>query len=72
VVNEIEQLVENYKIKDIAFMDDTFMINKSRANSIADEIRARGLDIGFVASSRVDMVDKNIIEKLKSAGLSTL
>ena len=72
VVNEIEQLVENYKIKDIAFMDDTFMLNKPRANLIADEIKNRGLDIGFVASSRVDMVDKNLIEKLKSAGLSTL
>jgi len=72
VANEIEQLVENYKIKDIAFIDDTFMLNKRRANSIADEIRSRGLDIGFVASSRVDMVDKNLIEKLKSAGLSTL
>ncbi len=72
VVNEIEQLIENYKIKDIAFMDDTFMLNKPRANSIADEIKNRGLDIGFVASSRVDMVDKNLIEKLKSAGLSTL
>ena len=72
VVYEIEQLVENYKIKDIAFMDDTFMLNKPRANLIADEIKNRGLDIGFVASSRVDMVDKNLIEKLKSAGLSTL
>ncbi len=72
VVNEIEQLIENYKIKDIAFMDDTFMLNKNRANLIADEIRNRGLDIGFVASSRVDMVDKTVIEKLKSAGLNTL
>ncbi len=72
VVNEIEQLIENYKIKDIAFMDDTFMINKNRANLIADEIRSRNLDIGFVASSRVDMVDKVLIEKLKSAGLNTL
>ena len=72
VVNEIEQLIENFKIKDIAFMDDTFMLNKNRANLIADEIKNRGLDIGFVASSRVDMVDKALIEKLKSAGLSTL
>jgi len=72
VVNEIEQLVDNYNIKDIAFMDDTFMLNRNRANSIADEIRNRGLDIGFVASSRVDMVNKNIINKLKIAGLSTI
>ncbi len=72
VVDEIEELQENYQIKDIAFMDDTFMLNKRRANAIADEIKGRGLDIGFVASSRVDMVDRNLLEKLKSAGLSTL
>ena len=72
VVDEIEELQENYQVKDIAFMDDTFMLNKKRANAIADEIKIRGLDIGFVASSRVDMVDKNLLEKLKSAGLSTL
>lgn len=72
VADEIEELIENYKIKDIAFMDDTFMLHKRRANAIADEIKSRGLDIGFVASSRVDMVDKSLLEKLKDAGLSTL
>jgi anaerobic magnesium-protoporphyrin IX monomethyl ester cyclase len=72
VVDEIEELQENYQVKDIAFMDDTFMLNKRRANAIADEIKGRGLDIGFVASSRVDMVDKSLLKKLKSAGLSTL
>lgn len=72
VTDEIEELIENYKIKDIAFIDDTFMLHKKRANDIADEIKSRGLDISFVASSRVDMVDKNLLEKLKSAGLSNL
>lgn len=72
VADEIEELMENYQIKNIAFMDDTFMLNKRRADAIADEIKSRRLDIGFVASSRVDMVDKNLLEKLKSAGLSTL
>ena len=72
VADEIQEIVDRYKIKNIAFMDDTFMLNKNRANLIADEIKSRGLDIGFVASSRVDMVDKTLIEKLKSAGLNTL
>lgn len=72
VADEIEKLKEDYKIKDIAFMDDTFMLNKRRAKAIADEINSRGLDIGFVASSRVDMVDKSLLEKLKSAGLNTM
>ena len=72
VVDEIDELVNNYKISDVAFMDDTFMLNKRRANAIADEIKNRGLDVNFIASSRVDMVDKNLLEKLKRSGLGTL
>jgi len=72
VADEIEKLLEDYGVKNIAFMDDTFMLNKRRAYAIADEIKAREIDIGFVASSRVDMVDENLLEKLKGAGLSTL
>ncbi|MCE5215093.1 MAG: B12-binding domain-containing radical SAM protein [Methanobacterium sp.] len=72
VVDEIEHLIDRYKLENIAFMDDTFMLNKIRANDIADEIKDRRLDISFVASSRVDMVDKNLLMKLKKAGLKTL
>jgi radical SAM superfamily enzyme YgiQ (UPF0313 family) len=72
VVDELEDLVYNYKIKDVAFMDDTFMLNKRRANDISNEIENRGLDVSFIASSRVDMVDKKLLEKLKGSGLATL
>lgn len=72
VADEIEHLMDRYKLENIAFMDDTFMLNKRRAEKIAEEINTRGLDIGFVASSRVDMVNKGLLEKLKSAGLTTL
>lgn len=72
VVDEIEQVKETYNLEKIAFIDDTFMLNKRRANEIADGITGRGLDIGFVASSRVDMVNKSLLKKLEGAGLTTL
>jgi len=72
VVDEIEYLIDRYKVENIGFIDDTFMLNKRRAKTIADEIKKRGLDIRFAASSRVDMVNKSLIEKLRSAGLTTL
>ena len=65
VVDEIETIIDNYGIHSIGFMDDTFMINKHRAQEIADEIKARDLDLSFVASSRVDMVDQNLLKNLK-------
>ncbi len=72
VVDEIEELIDNYHINDIGFMDDTFMLNKKRASDIANEIKARDLDLTFVASSRVDRVDKKLLENLKSSGLKTI
>ena len=72
VVDEIEELIDTYHINDIGFMDDTFMLNKKRAGEIADEIKARDLDISFVASSRVDRVDRDLLENLKSSGLKTI
>ncbi len=72
VVDEIETIIDNYGIHSIGFMDDTFMINKHRAQEIADEIKARDLDLSFVASSRVDMVDQNLLKNLKNSGMKTL
>ncbi len=72
VVDEIEELIDKYHINDIGFMDDTFMLNKQRASDIADEIKARDLDLTFVASSRVDRVDKKLLKNLKSSGLRTI
>jgi len=72
VLDEIEELTDKYNINDIGFMDDTFMLNKRRADDIANEIKARGIDINFVASSRVDRVDFDLLQNLKSSGLKTI
>jgi len=72
VVDEIEELIDKYQIRDIGFMDDTFMLNKKRANDIANEIKSRGLDLSFVASSRVDRVDQSLLQNLKSSGMNTI
>jgi len=72
VVDEIEELVHKYQIMDMGFMDDTFLLNRRKANNIADEIKVRDLDVSFVASSRVDMVDQNLLQNLKSSGMKTL
>jgi len=72
VVDEIEELLYRYKLKDIAFLDDIFMLDKKRAELISKEIIDRNLDINFIASSRVDTVEKNLLNILKKSGLKTL
>lgn len=72
VVDELEELTDKYNIREIAFLDDIFMLNKRRAKAIADEIRERGIDLNFVTSSRVDTVKRDLLMSLKNVGMSTL
>jgi len=72
VVDEIEELVYKYNVRTIEFIDDIFTLNKKRALEIAKEIRSRKLDINFVASSRVDTINRELLLELKKAGLSTI
>lgn len=72
VVDELEELVDQYGVRDLAFMDDTFMLNKRRAGDIAEEIKNRDLEVSFVASSRVDSVNPDLLYQLKEAGMSTI
>ena len=58
VVDEIEELVYKYKINDIGFMDDTFMLNKIEQMKLRMKLKARDFDMRFVASSSVDRVDQ--------------
>ena len=70
VVDEMEELVEKYGAKDIAIVDSLFCANKRRVHAICDEILARGLEkkISWTCSSRVEVVDKPLLQKMKDAG----
>ena len=70
IVDEIEHLVRDYGVKDIAFVDSLFCANKKRVHAICDEIIRRGLQkqVSWTCSSRVEVVDKQLLQKMKDAG----
>ena len=70
VVDEIEQLVKTYSIKQIAFFDDNMTLIKKRAVKICDLIMERGLDIEWYVPTgvRVDTLDEELLRKMKSSG----
>ncbi len=72
VVDEVQLLHERYGLKGIEFIDDLFMMSHKRAKEIASEIKARGLDILWSASSRVNTINEELIRELKKSGLSSL
>ncbi len=70
VVEEIEQLVDTYRIRQIDFYDENMTLDKQRMGAICDLIVARGLDVEWFTPSgvRADTLDLNLLRKMKQAG----
>ena len=71
-VDEIELNLNKYGIRDFDIYDSTFTANRKRVIGICDEIIRRGLKVGFTVRSRVDVVNREMIDSLKAAGCHTI
>jgi anaerobic magnesium-protoporphyrin IX monomethyl ester cyclase len=70
VVDELEQIVNTYSIKQIDFFDENMTLNKKRVEDICDLIMERGLDIDWYVPNgvRADMLDEELLRKMSEAG----
>ncbi len=68
VIEEIEHLIKDYGIKEVAFQDDVFTLNKNRVIEICNEIINRKLDITWSCWARVTMVDEELLNLMRKAG----
>jgi radical SAM superfamily enzyme YgiQ (UPF0313 family) len=68
VVDEMEHLVRDFGARDIAFVDSLFTANRKRVEGICDEIERRGVKVSWTCSSRVEIVDRAILQRMKDAG----
>jgi anaerobic magnesium-protoporphyrin IX monomethyl ester cyclase len=68
IVDEMEHLVREYGAKDIAFVDSLFCASYKRVERVCDEIIRRGVNVSWTCSSRVEVVDKPLLQKMKDAG----
>lgn len=67
VVAEMKELKEKYGIKMFDFIDDTFTANKNWCMDFANQVKF--LKVRFTCSTRVDVVDEEILIALKGSGL---
>jgi len=72
IVEEIEYLIKNYKIKAIDFRDAIFTLDKERALELAEEIIRKKIKIIWSCETRLDRLDEDLINKMKEAGLRHL
>lgn len=70
IVDEIEFLVKNYHIKEIAFQDDNLTLNKKRMHEVCDEILKRKINIKWCTPNGVAIwtLDEELISKMKRSG----
>jgi radical SAM superfamily enzyme YgiQ (UPF0313 family) len=72
VIKEIDVLVGQYGVRNIKFVDEMFVLNRSHVLGICDQIIGRGYDLNIWAYARVDTVKNEFLEKLRRAGFRWL
>lgn len=69
VVNEIEDSIGRFQVKDFFVWADTFTADRGYVREFCREITSRGLCIAWTCNSRVDTVDRETLIMMKAAGL---
>ncbi len=68
VVDELESLVHKFGVRLVYFSDDLFTLRPERAIGICREILDRRLDLVWMAETRVDCVDEELLGWMRQAG----
>ncbi len=68
VAGELLELKERYRPDWIRFADDIFTINRRKFLALADEIERRDAAVPFECLSRVDLVDEEVLRRLRDIG----
>lgn len=68
VVFEIKLLIEKYGVGGIFFIEDNLFVNRKRLEEICALIKKNNINIVWGGNSRVDNVDREILQIVKDAG----
>lgn len=70
VISHIEFLVENYKLKNLRIMDDTFTLDRQRVLDFCDAIEGKGLALNITCLTNAKNVDYEMAKRMKEVGFS--
>lgn len=72
VVDEIEYLIKDFKVKEINIRNDTVTVKKAHITGICEEILRRNIKVRWQGPTRVDCVDRDLLFLMKKAGCHTV
>jgi len=68
VLNLITHYRESFGLGAISFEDDVFTLNRERVVELCDGMKSRGLAFPWVAQTRPDLLDRELLSAMRSAG----
>jgi radical SAM superfamily enzyme YgiQ (UPF0313 family) len=71
-IAEIESMIERFGVREIFFVGSTFTVSRERTERFCDLLLEKNLNIAWTASTRVDVVDRALLKKMKDAGCWTV
>lgn len=72
IVDEMEEVVERYKIKDMTMWSDTFTLDRQFVLDVCSEIEKRDLKVNWMCNSRVDTVDFEMLSRMAETGCTVM
>ena len=72
VIDEIKHLQENWNINYVCFKDSTFTLSREWIEELCDLMLMEKLNIGWRCNTRVNLVDKELLKKMKKAGCACI
>ena len=72
VVSELKMLKEKYGAREISFWDDTFTVNRKWVIELCDAMTRENLDLAWGCYTRLNLVDRELLAKMKTAGCWTM
>lgn len=71
-MEEIDYLVNTFKIKEIGFKDSEFTLNARNVSKLCDLLKDRDYDLIWSCNARVDCADLILYKKMREAGCRTI
>jgi radical SAM superfamily enzyme YgiQ (UPF0313 family) len=72
ICDELEEITGKFNIKDVTMWSDTFTLNRDFVVSVCEEILRRVIKVNWMANSRVDRVDLDLLKLMRRSGCSMI
>ena len=68
VIEEIKYLIDNYKIREIYFWDDEFVVDNNWVQRFCESLKKENFDLTWTCCAKVNYVNQKILKIMASAG----